>query len=312
VRPRFQLWPFAVVLVLLCGGVFAILQWRRPKYDAVYLLRCLPLDRAVEVYIDVGQLRSSGLLDVLAGSKASEEADYRGFVEQTGFDYRTDLDAVAAAFLHGDVYFAIKGRFDMKRLSKYALSQQGQCENTTCRMPASQPNRHISFYPLGSGALALAVSGAERGVSMIAPGETKSISQIPSAPLWISAPSFAFGDLGNLPAGLRSFLSPLADAREAAFGVQLEKGGQPGRSGFEVVLIAPCATPEIAAAVARKFTATTELLRNMLQRDKLTPNPADLSGVLVAGRFESHESQMRGAWPIDRRFFESLVSGKVQ
>ena len=53
----------------------------------------LPADRATLVYIDTDALRKSGLLDLLAGSKAAEEADYRKFVEQTGFDYRTDLDA---------------------------------------------------------------------------------------------------------------------------------------------------------------------------------------------------------------------------
>jgi len=292
----------------VCGAAIGIWQWRRAAYDAAYLLQCLPLDQSVEVYIDVGQLRSSGLLDVLAGSKASEDADYRGIVEQTGFDYRTDLDAVAAAFLHGDVYLAVKGRFNWKRLSQYAQAQQGRCQNSSCSMPASQPNRYISFYPLSSGVLAFAESSAEQGTSMIAAGESKIASPIPSAPVWISAPAFAFGELGTLPAGLRAFLSPLADVSKAEFSVRPAKE----KGGFEVVLDAPCASPEVAAAVAGKFTHTTDLLQKMLQRDKLTPSSADLSGVLVAGRFESHESRMRGVWPIDRRFFESLVSGKVQ
>jgi hypothetical protein len=301
-------WRAAVAILLLGGAAIGVWQWRLKAYNATYLLQCLPLDRSVQVYVDVGQLRSSGLLDVIAGSKASEEPDYRGFVEQTGFDYRTDLDAVAAVFLHGDVYLAVKGRFDWKRLAKYAQAQQGQCLNDVCNMPASQPNRYISFYQVNSKVLAFAVSSAFRGVTMVAAGESKVVSPVPPAPVWISAPSFTFSDLGTLPAGLHSFLSPLADAREAAFSIQpVHENG-----GFQLVLDAPCASPAAAAAVATKFVNTTDLLRKMLARDKLTPSPGDLSGLLVAGRFESHESRMTGTWPIDRRFFETLVSGKLQ
>ncbi len=277
---------------------------------AARLMRCLPLDGAVKVYIDFDQLRANGLLDLLAGAKSAEEADYRKFVEDTGFDYRSDLDGVAAAFVRGDIYFAVRGHFDWARLSAYAHAQQGQCRDTICSMPASQPNRFVSFYPLASTVMALAVSSQEQGVTRIAPLESPASSAIPSAPVWISAPSFAFTNLKNLPAG-SSVLSPLADAQEAAFRIQAAPGAG-GNAAFEIVLDAPCATPEIAAEVARKFTATTELLRSMLQRDRITPNPADLSGVLVAGRFESRASHMTGTWPIDRRFVEALVSGKIQ
>jgi hypothetical protein len=273
-------------------------------------MQSLPLDGAVKVYIDFAQLRASGLLDLLAGAKSVEEADYRKFVQDTGFDYRTDLDGIAAAFVRGDIYFAVRGHFNWAKLSAYARAQQGQCRDTICSMPASQPNRFVSFYPLDSRVMALAVSSQEQGASRIAPLESPGLPAVPSAPIWISAPSFAFTNLKNLPAG-SSVLSPLADAQEAAFRVQPTRGADKN-AGFEVVLDARCATPEIAADVARKFTRTTELLRSMLQRDRITPNPADLSGVLVAGRFESQQSHMTGTWPIDRRFFEALVSGKIQ
>ena len=147
-------------------------------------------------------------------------------------------------------------------------------------------------------------------MSRIAPLESPAQPAVPSSPIWISAPSFVFTNLKNLPAG-SSVLSPLADAQEAAFRVQAAHDAG-GNAAFEVVLDAPCATPEIAAEISGKFTRTTDLLRSMLQRDRITPNPADLSGVLVAGRFESKQSHMTGTWPIDRRFFQALVSGKIQ
>ncbi len=309
-RPRFQLGHFAVVLVLVCGAAFGVWQWRKASRfsGAARLMQSLPLDGAVKLYIDFDQLRANGMLDLLAGAKSAEEPDYRKFIEDTGFDYRTDLDGVAAAFVRGDIYFAVRGRFNWTRLSAYARAQQGQCRDTICSMPASEPNRFVSFYPLAATVMALAVSSQEQGVTRIAPLESPASPAVPSSPVWISAPSFVFTNLKNLPAG-SSVLSPLADAQEASFRVQAASGAG---GGFEIVLDAPCATPEIATAIARKFISTTDLLRSMLQRDRITPNPADLSGVLVAGRFESKASHMTGTWPIDRRFVQALVSGKIQ
>ena len=36
------------------------------------------------------------------------------------------------------------------------------------------------------------------------------------------------------------------------------------------------------------------------------------SGVLIAGHFEAQKDQVSGTWPIERKFIESLVSGKVE
>jgi hypothetical protein len=296
----------AVALIAAGVGVF---EWRRSvsRFNGPEgLLQCLPLDRAVKVYIDAAQLRKSGLLDLIAGSQASEDADYRDLVKRIGFDYRTDLDAVAASFLHGDVFLAVRGRFDWKRLADYARSQQGSCANDICTMPASQPNRFISYYQLSSSVLAWAVSSQEQGVKMIGPppGEPN-LTELPATPVWISAPAAVFADLKSLPAG-SSILSPLAQAQEAAFGVRPVSA-----DAFEIDLDAPCATPEIAVAVAAKFSATTDLLRKMLDRDHITANPGDLSGVLVAGRFEARQSRVTGSWPVERKFFEALGAGKI-
>src|SRR4051794_33065386 len=87
-------------------AVFAallIVAYFRPArdFDAASMIASLPPDQATHVFIAVNTLREAGVLNLIAGSKGEEETDYRRFVEQTGFDYRTDLDAVAAAFFHG-------------------------------------------------------------------------------------------------------------------------------------------------------------------------------------------------------------------
>ena len=165
-------------------------------------------------------------------------------------------------------------------------------------MPASRPNRSISYYLLRSNVLAVAVTGEERGVAKITKPNPKVRAYTPSAPVWISAPGEAFADLTGLPDGSH-ILSPLAEAQEVSFNV-LEK---------EIRLDAACSSPDIAARVAQKFTTTTNLLRSMLEHQKVAPSPSDLSGVLVAGKFEAQASHAIGTWPMQKQFVEALFSG---
>jgi hypothetical protein len=303
VLSRLQVWRLVVALVLLAGTATAVLQWRSffRKYDAAHLLSCLPLDRAVKVYIDADALRAGGFLDSVAGSQTGEELDYRRFVEDTGFDYRKDLTAVAASFVNGDVYLAVQGRFDWKRLSAYARGQRGTCVAAICSMPASRPGRSISYYLLRKDVLAVAVTPDERGVARITRPSTKTVSYVPASPVWVSAPGEAFTDLSGLPDGSH-ILAPLTEAQEVSFNV-LES---------EVRLDAACPSAEVAARVAQKFTNTTTLLRNMLQREKVTPNASDLSGLLVAGKFEAQNSHAIGTWPMQKQFVEALFSGGMR
>jgi hypothetical protein len=305
---RFQPWQLAALVIVLCASAVGLAHWWRAsrRIDAAGLVECLPRDRSTHVYIDVEALRRNGILDLVAGSQAEEAPDYRHFVEQTSFDYRTDLDAVAAAFMNGDVYLALRGRFDWRQLAKYARDQGGKCLNAICDMPASTPDRHISFYPLKSDILALAVTRQERGVTMIGPSQWTHPPQLPPEPVWISAPSFAFSDVNNLPAGTHAFLSPLAQAQNIVFAIG------PEGNRLQIRLEVTCLNAESAAALANQLTATTGLLKNMLERDHKTPNAADWSGVLVAGTFQQKDQRVVGTWPVERAFVEALSAGKLQ
>jgi hypothetical protein len=304
---RLRPWQMAVAAVVLCAGVLAIVHFRSQRtYDAAALLATLPPDHATHIFISVTALRDSGILDMLAGSKAEEEPDYQHFVEQTGFDYRTDMEAVAGAFFGGGSYFAVRGHFDWKKLNAYAKAQNGACRNAVCTMPASEPGRFISFEPLAQNVLALAFGTEERGVVLISPDQWKTRAVVPPDPIWISAPSFAFSDPKGFPAGAQSFLSPLAQAQQVVFRV-----GPEGQR-FQIRLDVTCASPQEATAIAQKLTSTTDLLKAMLERDKMTPNPDDLSGVLVSGTFAQQNNTVTGAWPISRGFISGLVSGRIQ
>jgi hypothetical protein len=295
------------MVVALCVAAVAVARWWRVSspYDAARLVSVLPTEKATVVYLDTEQLRSSGLLALLAGSKAAEEPDYRKFVDETGFDYRTDLDALAAAFVENRFYATLRGRFRWTQLTAYAESQGGECHYSVCTMPGSTVERNISFYPLKSDVLAVAVSIDPRAVAFIGSG-SKSQMPVPRDPFWISAPAAAFNQLDAFPVGTRAFLSPLTHAEKITFAA----GPQGDR--LQLRLEVACATPEAAAELVKQFSGVTGLLKSMIQREHMTPNPRDLSGVLVAGTFEQRQSTVIGTWPVERGFVEALASGQIQ
>lgn len=294
-------------MVALCVAAVAATRWWRisSRYDAAGMISALPTDRATVVYLDTEQLRRSGMLALLAGSKAAEEPDYLKFVNDTGFDYRTDLDAVAAAFVENRFYATLRGRFRWKQLTAYAESQGGECHYSVCTMLGSTADRSISFYPLKSNVLALAVSTDPQAVTNIVSGGRIKMS-VPRDPFWIFVPAAVFNRPDAFPAGTRPFISPLAHAEKVTFSA----GPQGDR--LQLRLEVACATPEAAAELVKQFSSVTGLLKSMIEREHMTPNPRDLSGVLVAGTFEQRQSTVIGTWPVERGFVEALASGQIQ
>jgi len=308
VRFRFQPWQLALLVVALCVAAVGVVRWWRVSapYDAAHLVALLPSEKATVVYIDTGLLRQSGLLDLVAGPKAVEEPDYRKFVDLTGFDYRRDLDAVAAAFVDNHVYVTLRGRFQWKQLNAYAESQGGECRYSVCNMPGSNFERNISFYPLKSDVLALAVSSDPRAVTSIGPGGRQLQLAVPPEPVWMSVPASVFNHLDNFPDGTRAFLSPLTHAEKVTF------AAGPKGDRLQIRLEVACPTPAAAADLAKQLSSVTSLLKDMIERQHMTPNPRDLSGVLVAGAFEQSQSTMIATWPVERGFIEALAAGQIQ
>ena len=314
---RVKPWQLAVGLIAVCLAVIAGLEWRESNkiYDAAKLLQCLPPDRSVHLFLDVDALRSSGLLDLLAGSRATEEPDYRRFVDATGFDYRVDLDAVAAAFSGGNTYFAIRGHFEWDRLLAYALAQGGRCRNAICIMPAAAPQRFISYYLLKPDVLALSVSSDQTGIYMINPTKWARPPQVPPVALWLSTPAFVYANPDTLPEGTHAFLSPLAKAQNTTFSLGPASAGTIAMPGidqsYKLRMEALCANAQDSAQVAHQLDAATTLLKKMLSRDKATPAPGDLAAVLAGGQFEVQQERVVATWPIDSRFVKALLAGKA-
>jgi hypothetical protein len=288
----------ALILAIVAGAYW----WRTSRtLTNQQLIQSLPQARATHVFIDVDGLRHAGVLDMIAGSRSAEDPEYKGFVEQTGLDYRTDLDAVAAAFSEGNTYFVLRGHFVWKKLVAYAQGHGGKCDRATCSVPATRSGYFVSFLQLRPTILAMAVSTDEHGVTMIGPQDWRKPPHLPAEPVWISVPSYALSD-ANLGAGTHAFLEPLSQAQDVMFAVG------PAPKGFQVRLEAVCATPEIAELMTRRLSASTDLLKKMLDREHMTPRSNDLSGVLTAGTFSQQNERVTGIWPIERGFLEALLN----
>jgi hypothetical protein len=307
VRTRFQPWQLAAIVVVLCVVAVAVTRWYQNSrtHDVAGLVGLLPYDRATRLYIDVRALRQSGLLDVFAGSRAEEEPDYRKFVEQTGFDYRTDLDAVAASFTPLGSFFAIRGRFQWQQLANYAAVEGGSCVYVICEMPGSRADRRISFYPVANDTLALAVSPNQRGVNLIAPGQRMS-GAVPADPVWMSIPAAVLREAETLPDSVRSVLAPLAES-----GNNITIGAGPDGNRLQLRLEVACTTADAAQRITRDLASATKILKEVIAQRSGAPDPGDLSGVLVAGSFRQQDTRVIGTWPLERSFLKSLA-GQIE
>ena len=68
-----------------------------------------------------------------------------------------------------------------------------------------------------------------------------------------------------------------------------------------------CRDAREAGILAAQFQKLTSVLREIIAKEKQTPNPADLSGVLTAGVFRQEDVRVIGRWPIERAFLDNLV-----
>lgn len=302
-NPRFQLRQLVVVFLVACALAAAGIYWFRSRsavrpYDIVAYL---PTAGASVVYIDVDALRRSGILAMLAGSNTSEEPDYRQFVAETKFDYRQDLDTVAAALKDGRTYFALRGRFHWNNLRDYAGRHGGSCHNDFCVLAGSQPNRRISFYLLKRDVMAMAIGPDDFGAYQVTSESGKLALPEPKEPVWALIPAGALQSMEDLPSVAKAFVPALQGAEQILFSI----GANPDRQ-LQLGVNVTCKDAPAATALVTQFEGTTKALRELLARQRQKPDPADLSGLLVAGSFRRDARQVYGAWPIPKAFVDAI------
>lgn len=299
-------WHLVTALVTVCLlvlGVMYYLRWRGTG-SAASMIACLPRSGNVVLYLDIDALRQSGVMDLITGSKATADIEYQQFVDGTGFDYRRDLHSLAASFSGRNTYVVLRGNFNWRRLNGYALSRGGTCRASFCMVPGEE-RRFVSYYPVRSDMLAIAFSFDQMAALDISPRSGGQIMHTPAQPVWISVTGPGLKDVPKLPAGARSFVSPLESAENII--VSAGQSGEKMKLSAEVL----CASTTTASDLLVKLEGATNMLRKMLARENMQPNPRDLSGILARGDFRRDDRKVFATWPLDREFIESLASGGV-
>ncbi|HYZ82926.1 MAG TPA: hypothetical protein VE621_00910 [Bryobacteraceae bacterium] len=303
IRPR--PWQLALGLILLCTLIAVVaLYWKRTfSLSTKELVALFPKENGAVFYVDLGLIRKSGVLDRVSTAAVAEEEDYRRFVEQTGFDYKTDLNELAAFYAKDEYLFALTGNFDWKRLIAYAKQQGGRCQNGLCRAPTSKRGRWFSFYALNEHVMAAAISNDEAAAARVRRRDPDPSLTVPSSPVWMSVPAFMLQNNEALPSGARQFAKLLsANAERLLMSVGLSS------DRFELQVDVTCKTAEQAAVLRTDLQNLTTLLQSFIAREKQKPNPGDLSGVLTAGTFHREDRHVIARWPMDMAFLENLTA----
>lgn len=291
--------------MLVCAGLIAgvYLYKNAGGNSPGELASYLPLGDGALVYIDVDSMRRSGILDLIAGKKATAEVEYQSFVDETRFDYRDDLDTVAALFREGQVFMTLHGRFNWRSLIAYVNNHGGICQNGFCTIAGSQPDRRISFYPIKSNLMAMAVSRDGWAAYQVSRRSARLPIVPPRQPVWALLTGPALQNINGLPSGTRSFVTALASANQMVFAV----GEKDDR--LELSMNVKCQTPDQASVVLHELESATATLRSWLAREHQEPNPNDMSGVLAEGAFRRDDRQVVGSWPMRRGFIEAMAGG---
>jgi len=300
---RIRPWHLALLMLLLCGGVFALLEWRRSHRDfsdAALLMRLPDADGSC-LYLDVRALRRSGLLEAIAGPPTEEEPEYKAFVAASGFDYRVHLDTIMAYFGPDFDLFIVRGQLSWGQISRYMKDNAAQCTNAVCSLGLSG-GRFLSAIPLSENVVAFGVGGFRTVVFSTLDLRARKDPNLPSEPLWLEFSEAFLKNPKRLPEGTRAFLTAVAGAKKVFFAVS------PDGEMMQGLLTATFATPEEAAAHRAKLEENTNLLRTFFERDHQQPDSSTVAKALLAGSFEQKGVQVIGRWPLSKALFLNVVA----
>jgi hypothetical protein len=302
VTPKNRGWLLILSISALCGLLLGGVIWYRSRaLSPAAMLKRLPTDDAVVLYIDFQRLKAAGLLAIMNSVKVGEDPDYQSFVRATDFDWKQDLDTAMIAFAPRGKYMLIRGRFDWKSLKNFVLMNGGRCNNSFCKLPGSSPDKRISFFPMQSNLMAMAVSDDDVAALNMNTVSSRPATDIPAAPIWLSIPPSVVKSGQSLPPGTQMFARSLERARAVTLAIVQEK------DDFAAQLKVRCSSDPEATALATDLNKITTLLREMIEREHQKPNPADLSGFLTSGTFRSEGSGVSGYWPMPRALIVNLL-----
>ncbi len=297
-------WLLLLVVAAICGtSVRGVVWYRSRPLSLPAMLKRLPTQGSLVLYIDFAALRQAGILQLLDGAKASEDPEYLAFIRKTRFDYRQDLDSALVAFASTGSYMLVKGRFDWRSLRAYAQSGGGMCAYSLCRVPGSSETHRISFLPLQTNLMAMAVSADESAATDLTTSAGGPDPEPPSGMVWLSFPGSWLRSRPGLPDGTQMFARSVEEANSITLSFAPEAEHLAAR------LAVRCRSDHEAAEMSAQLILATARLREGILREHQTPNPADPSGPLSSGSFRSEGSRVLGYWSIGRAFVQNMLTG---
>lgn len=268
------------------AALLAAAYWNGRTTAAGRLARHLPESVSTVLHVDVGALMKLGGWPAIEGT---EEADYRRFVDATGFQYQRDLTSLVVGFDGPHTYLLASGKFDWARIQAYAKAQGGACQASQCRMPGSTPGRWVAWFPLRDDLMAMASSPDPAVVNHLA-AEKNWVTDAPEprSAVWVAMTRAAFADAQALPGIVRPFAGLFAGVDRVVF--SLEHQG----AGPRVKLAARCQKPADATALANNLLTTAIQLSDLDARQR----GGGLNEMLSRGSFEARGREVVGHWPL--------------
>ncbi len=303
-NPKVRAWLLILVIAVVCAAVVGgLVLYRSRHLTTAELLKRMPSIESLVVYIDFAKLRDAGLVQLLDGSKAGEDPEYQAFARKTDFHWAQDLDRAILAVTPSGKYILAEGRFDWKSLRSFVDSEGGNCYNTLCRMKGSQSDRNISFLPLQSNVMAMAIAPDEIAATHLSGWVSGPDPDVPDAPVWLSIPSSMLHS-DSLPEGTISFARSIADADR----VTLMFVPEGKRLAAKLTVL--CRSSEDAKKVTDDLVKKTDILRSMIAHAHATPGPTDMAAVLAAGSFQANGRRVFGYWPMEQAFIEGILGAR--
>ena len=273
-------------------GVYAF-RHRFVKANAE-MLRYLPQTGVTTFYADVAGLRRAGALSLVTGTTPVAEPDYQAFVRETQFDYAKDLDALVGATDGEQIFFMLRGRFNLAKLRSYAAHHGGSCEEDICSVPTSRQKQMLSFTSIQPDVLSLALSTARFGVTTLDPPGHWVRDPLPTAPIWVRVSDKILKDPSQLPAALGIFAVSLQSAESVV--LSLGPAAPKSAASLTLELNAQC----------QNAAAADKMLKLELARERAKASNADLTGLLTEGSFQVIEKRVLGTWPVKPELVKAL------
>jgi hypothetical protein len=296
-------------LVLAACAVIAALAWfgvyryqHRFVRTNADLLKLLPHTGVTTFFGDMGALRRAGFLKFLTAT-AGQEKEYAEFVRDTGFDYVTDLDALAASWDGRQALFVLRGRFEWRAIRNYFATHGGGCREGICTTPTSTPGRAASIVSIQPDVAGVAIGSDDRAAALLQYPRNGAAAPPSNAPLWVEPSHELLKNPTDLPFAVRIFAISL----ESADSLMLELRPSPdSQTAFTIRFDAGFQNRPMAETARTQLTLNTNMLKLELAREHKQAGPADLAWLLTSGAFQVADRRLVGTWTVRHELLRAL------